>query len=229
VARIVEQGPDLGQGDAEGPPHEDLLRALQVGARVQPVAGLRAFAGRQQPELVVVMERPDRHPGQRADVTNRLHPDRLGPSRTAVVLGHEFDCPRRGRWHADRSAMRARLARDPERAWRSSTQPWSRPWLRPAFVLAQASSCQRRQSRNAWQVGRSLARRGLRAAWPRSWRSARFTRRAWSRPAAVLARPVNASSRGRISREPWGAFGEHRRPSRSTPACRACGVGSRAP
>jgi len=61
---IVEHRLDLGEREAELAPDEDLLQAREIRARVQPIAGLRALARHQQPDLVVMVKRPHGHAGE---------------------------------------------------------------------------------------------------------------------------------------------------------------------
>jgi hypothetical protein len=70
VGRVGQHTADLLQRHAELSQQPDLVEPVQVGLGVAAVAGLCAPARPEQAKLVVVMQRPHRHPGdlgQRAD------------------------------------------------------------------------------------------------------------------------------------------------------------------
>jgi hypothetical protein len=73
VSGLVEERLDLQQREPELTPHEYLLKALQILTRVQPVPSLGALAWREQPDLVVMVERPHGHTRELRNLTNRLH------------------------------------------------------------------------------------------------------------------------------------------------------------
>jgi hypothetical protein len=58
--RVVEGLADVAQRKAEAAQQADAVEPLDVVGRVEPVAAGRAPRGRQQPDLVVVVERADR-------------------------------------------------------------------------------------------------------------------------------------------------------------------------
>jgi hypothetical protein len=73
--RVLEDDGDLLEGEAQFTVEEDLLQTHQVGVAVEPVAGRTAVAGREQPRLVVVVQRPHRHPGKGRDLPHGItHP-----------------------------------------------------------------------------------------------------------------------------------------------------------
>ena len=63
----VQHGPDLLQRNAEKLERDNLLQPLQIARAVHPVPRLGA-QGPQQPEPVVVMQRPHRHARQLAEL-----------------------------------------------------------------------------------------------------------------------------------------------------------------
>src|SRR5690606_24016756 len=68
---VIQTSPDLLEGEAELAKGEDLLEPGYVLPGVQPVPGLAARRGREQPDLVVVVQRAHRDArpsGQLADL-----------------------------------------------------------------------------------------------------------------------------------------------------------------
>ena len=57
----LQQRPDLLERQPEAPEREQPVQPLHVGRPIQAVAAARAFGRRQQPELVVVVQRADGH------------------------------------------------------------------------------------------------------------------------------------------------------------------------
>ncbi|GAA3095482.1 hypothetical protein GCM10017687_02420 [Streptomyces echinatus] len=68
--RVVEQGRDLVEREAELPVEQDLLEPVEVGVAVAPVSGVRALAGREQGDLVVVVQGAHRDPGEPRDLSH---------------------------------------------------------------------------------------------------------------------------------------------------------------
>src|SRR5690606_7649107 len=84
-ARVVEQRPDLLQFEVEPAVGQDPLQPLEVRAAVAPVAGLCAAGGREQADLVVVVQGPDAHARQAGDLTDRVGRARLLAQRGGGV------------------------------------------------------------------------------------------------------------------------------------------------
>ncbi len=62
---------DLIQAEPELAVEEDALQPIEIGVRVPAVAGIGPVAGLQQPDVVVVVQRPHGHPGHPGDRTYR--------------------------------------------------------------------------------------------------------------------------------------------------------------
>src|SRR5215204_4734799 len=69
---IVHDGRDLFQGKPEFPVEQDLLQPLQIRLLVDAVSSRAASVGREQPDLIVVVQRPDRHTSEGRHFTNRV-------------------------------------------------------------------------------------------------------------------------------------------------------------
>ncbi len=85
--RIGEHSGDLVQAELEFPVKQDLLEPPQVACRVQPVTARAATARDQQPDLVVVMQGPDRDARQPSDLADGvlLHTAYCAASRRVRV------------------------------------------------------------------------------------------------------------------------------------------------
>ncbi len=62
--RVVEQGGDLFEREAELAVEQDLLQPVEVAVAVAPVARVAALAGREQADGVVVVQRAHGHSGE---------------------------------------------------------------------------------------------------------------------------------------------------------------------
>lgn len=62
--RVVEQGGDLVEREAQLPVEQDLLQPVEVGVAVAPVARVAALARYEQADVVVVVQRAHRHSGE---------------------------------------------------------------------------------------------------------------------------------------------------------------------
>ena len=71
-ARVAQNGRDVVQGKAEFAVEQDVLQPLQVVIGVPAVTGSAAILRLQQPDLAVVVQRPDRHTGQVGDLPDRI-------------------------------------------------------------------------------------------------------------------------------------------------------------
>jgi hypothetical protein len=71
-ARIVHDGRDLFQGKTELPVEQDTLQPFEVRLLVDAVSRIAASAGRKKPDLVVVVQRPDRHTGEGCHPPDRV-------------------------------------------------------------------------------------------------------------------------------------------------------------
>jgi hypothetical protein len=67
--RVVEQGRDLVEREAEFPVEQDLLQPVEVGVVVAPVACVAALAGGQQADVVVVVQRAHGDSGEARDLS----------------------------------------------------------------------------------------------------------------------------------------------------------------
>src|SRR5262249_36723112 len=70
-AGVVERSSDLLERKPELASNEDLLEAKEVSFAVQPIPGRAPRAGREEPDVVVVMKRPDRDPGERRELLDQ--------------------------------------------------------------------------------------------------------------------------------------------------------------
>jgi hypothetical protein len=68
--RVVEQGGDLLEREAELPVEQDLLQPVEVGVVVAPVARVAAFARDEQADVVVVVQRAHRDTGEARDLSH---------------------------------------------------------------------------------------------------------------------------------------------------------------
>lgn len=68
--RVVEQGGDLVEREAEFPVEQDLLQPVEVGVAVAPVPRVAALARREQADLVVVVQGAHRDPGETGDLAH---------------------------------------------------------------------------------------------------------------------------------------------------------------
>lgn len=66
--RVVEQGRDLVEREAQLPVEQDLLQPVEVGVAVAPVPRVVALARNEQADLVVVVQRAHRDPGETGDL-----------------------------------------------------------------------------------------------------------------------------------------------------------------
>jgi hypothetical protein len=69
-SRIVEQGGDLVEREAELSVEQDLLQPVEVGVAVTPVAGVAALARDEQADVVVVVQRAHRDSGESGDLSH---------------------------------------------------------------------------------------------------------------------------------------------------------------
>ena len=69
----VEQRADLLEREPQPPVHDDVLEPFEILRGVEPVARRRAFAGMQQPDLVVVVQRSHRHAELIGHLPHRPH------------------------------------------------------------------------------------------------------------------------------------------------------------
>ena len=86
--RVADQLRDLAQAEAEPPVGQHLPQPLRVGRVVGPVAGGGAPGRGQQPDLVVVMQRPHGDPGQFGQLPHGqviIHVPDYAPSRHVRV------------------------------------------------------------------------------------------------------------------------------------------------
>ncbi len=67
--RVVEQGRDLVEREAQLPVEQDLLQPVEVGVVVTPVARVAALAGYEQADVVVVVQGAHRHSGEAGDLS----------------------------------------------------------------------------------------------------------------------------------------------------------------
>ncbi len=65
--RVVENGGDLLEGETQLAVKQDLLQPLQIRIVIAPVARVRAVDRREQPDLVIVVQRSHRHAGDLGD------------------------------------------------------------------------------------------------------------------------------------------------------------------
>ena len=72
TVRLVEDRRDLFEREAEFSVEQDLLQPLQVGASVPAVPRVVPTARLEQPDSVVVMKGPDRHPCELSYLTDRV-------------------------------------------------------------------------------------------------------------------------------------------------------------
>ena len=124
VVGVVQQRRDLREREAERSQDQDLLQPREVVVGVQPVAGLRSLAGRQQAELVVVVERAHGDARELGDFADGLHaPDRR-PSREVRVkarVSASREPSALGRAPARASARPGRRTAS-DRPWRSAAR-----------------------------------------------------------------------------------------------------------
>ena len=85
VTAAVEQRSDLVEGEPELPVEEDLLEPRELGFAVLATAGGAPDGGREEPDLVVVVQRADRDPGHPRHVSDPVrHPSPI--SRLHLTL-----------------------------------------------------------------------------------------------------------------------------------------------
>lgn len=70
--RIVEQGRDVLEREAELAVEQDPLEPVEVGVVVAPVARVAAPAGDEQADVVVVVQRAHRDTGESGDLSYRV-------------------------------------------------------------------------------------------------------------------------------------------------------------
>lgn len=68
--RVVEQGRDLVEREAQLPVEQDLLQPVEVGVAVAPVPRVVALARNEQADLVVVVQGAHRDPGETGDLAH---------------------------------------------------------------------------------------------------------------------------------------------------------------
>lgn len=66
--RVVEQGRDLVEREAEFPVEQDLLEPVEVGVAVAPMTRVAALTGDEQTDVVVVVQRAHGDPGEPGDL-----------------------------------------------------------------------------------------------------------------------------------------------------------------
>lgn len=86
--RVVEQGRDLVEREAELPVEQDLLEPVEVRVAVAPVAGVAALARRQQADGVVVVQGPHRDPGEAGHLSDGVAHFRSFPGTRSTVGPH---------------------------------------------------------------------------------------------------------------------------------------------
>jgi hypothetical protein len=86
--RVVEHGGDLGQAETQGAVAQHALQTQQVVVLVQPVPGRRPAARDEQADLVVVVQRAHRHPGQPGDLPHGQRRVGSRPARGPVAGDH---------------------------------------------------------------------------------------------------------------------------------------------
>ena len=69
---VSEQGGDPTEGEPKLPVEEDLTQPVDIVGGVLPVPGTRAGGWREQADLAVVVQRPDRHTGEPGQLTNGI-------------------------------------------------------------------------------------------------------------------------------------------------------------
>lgn len=68
--RVVEQGLDLVEREAQLPVEQDLLQPVEVGVAVAPVPRVVALARNEQADLVVVVQGAHRDSGETGDLAH---------------------------------------------------------------------------------------------------------------------------------------------------------------
>jgi hypothetical protein len=83
---LLEQRRDLLKRELQPAVDDDVLQPDEIGGGVEPVAGPRALARHDQPDLVVVVQRPHRHPEQVGHLAHRQQGVDVGHGRHALTF-----------------------------------------------------------------------------------------------------------------------------------------------